>query len=145
MATISGPTRLKLRAITAAVAAAVTLALAAHPAPASADVVSATTDGVDATLNLDSADDVVTVSVQNGLLVHDPVGAGLKSSADWDTATPGDQTVAANGGNLITINGGAGNDTLTVNAPGDAIGAAVLNGDGGDDVLTGSGGGDSLN
>src|SRR6476620_3029847 len=125
------------RAIAAAFAGALVLALGASAAPATAGVISATTDGTSAQLNLDGADDVVTVSVENGLLVHDPIGDGLKSNADWDTATPGDQTVAATPASVITINGGDGNDTLTVNAPVDAIGLAVLNGDGGDDVLTG--------
>ena len=117
--------------IAAAFAAAVALALAANAAPANAGVISATTDGVSAQLNLDGANDVVSVSVENGLLVHDPVGDGLKSSADWDSATPGEQTVAATGHAVITINGGDGDDTLSVSAPVDAIGVALLNGDGG--------------
>jgi hypothetical protein len=106
------------------------LALAANAAPANAGVISATTDGVSAQLTLDGADDVVSVSVENGLLVHDPVGDGLKSSADWGSATAGEQTVAATGRAVITINGGDGNDTLSVSAPVDAIGVALLNGDG---------------
>ncbi len=130
--------------LAAAFAATVALALAADAAPANAGVISATTDGVSAQLNLDGADDVVSVSVENGLLVHDPVGDGLKSSADWDSATPGGQTVAATGHGVITINGGDGNDTLSVSAPVDAIGGALLNGDGGDDVLTGPDSGDTL-
>jgi hypothetical protein len=130
--------------IAAAFAAAVALALAANAAPANAGVISATTDGASAQLNLDGADDVVSVSVKNGVLVHDPVGDGLKSSADWDSATPGEQTVAATGHAVITINGGDGNDTLSVSAPVDAIGVALLNGDGGDDVLTGPDTGDTL-
>jgi hypothetical protein len=120
------------------------LALAANAAPANAGVISATTDGVSAQLTLDGADDVVSVSVEKGLLVHDPVGDGLKSSADWDSATAGEQTVAATGRTVITINGGDGNDTLSVSAPVDAIGVALLNGDGGDDVLTGPDTGDTL-
>ena len=130
--------------IAAAFAAAVGLALAANAAPANAGVISATTDGVSAQLNLDGANDVVSVSVENGLLVHDPVGDGLKSSADWDSATPGEQIVAATGHAVITINGGDGNDTLSASAPVDAIGVALLNGDGGDDVLTGPDTGDTL-
>src|SRR3954471_13577630 len=143
MATNSGG--LKPRAITAAFAVAVTLALAANAAPANAEVLSATTDGVSAQLNLDGADDVVSVSVENGLFVHDPIGFGLKTSADWDSATPGEQTVAATGHAVIAINGGDGNDTLSVSAPVDAIGFALLNGDGGDDVVTGPDTGDTLN
>src|SRR5436190_20357198 len=135
---------MKPRAITAAFAGAVALALAAHPAPANAGVISATTDGVSAQLNLDSADDVVAVSIENGLFVHDPIGEGLATSADWDSATPGEQTVAAAGHAVITINGGDGNDTLSVSAPVDALATVFLNGDGGDDVLTGADTGDNL-
>ena len=134
----------KPRAIAAAFAVAVALALAANAAPANAEVISATTDGVSAQLNLDGADDVVTVSVENGLYVHNPIGFGLKTNADWDSATPGEQTVTATSHSVITINGGDGNDTLTVNAPVDSIGVALLSGGGGDDVLTGPDTGDTL-
>ena len=135
---------MKPRAITAAFAGAVALALAASPAPANAGVLSATTDGVSAQLNLDGADDVVTVSIENGLFVHDPIGDGLKTNADWDSATPGEQTVPASPNAVITINGGGGNDTLSVNASVDALATVFLNGDGGDDVLTGADTGDNL-
>src|SRR6478672_6943843 len=144
MASNSGALSWKPRVLAAAFAAAVALALAANAAPANAGVISATTDGVSAKLNLDGADDVVSVSVENGLLVHDPVGDGLESSADWDSTTAGEQTVAATGHAVITINGGDGNDTLSVSAPVDAMGVALLNGDGGDDVLTGPDTGDTL-
>jgi RTX calcium-binding nonapeptide repeat (4 copies) len=134
----------KARAATAALAGALALALGATAAPANAEVVSATTDGASAQLNLDGADDVVTVSVENGLLVHDPIGDGLKTGADWDSATPGEQTVAADGNVVVVVNGGDGNDTLSVDAPVDALATVFLNGDGGDDVLTGADTGDNL-
>jgi Ca2+-binding RTX toxin-like protein len=131
-------------AITATFAAGMAFALSANPAPANAEVVSATTDGVSAQLNLDGADDVVTVSIENGLFVHDPIGFGLKTSADWDSATPGEQTVSATPNAVIVINGGDGNDSLSVSASVDALATVFLNGDGGDDVLTGADTGDNL-
>src|SRR3954451_21235482 len=117
----------KARAITAAFAGALALALAANAAPANAAVVSATTDGVSAQLNLDGADDVVTVSVATGLLVHDPIGDGLKTSADLDSATPGGQTVPPDGNVVVVVNGGDGNYTLSVDAPVDALATVFLN------------------
>jgi Ca2+-binding RTX toxin-like protein len=128
----------------AVLAAVLALALAANAAPAGAEVISATTDEISAQLNLDRADDVVAVSVENGLFVHDPVGLGLKTNADWDSATAGEQTVAAGGAGVIVINGGDGQDTLSVSAGVDAVAGVFLNGDGGDDVLTGADTGDIL-
>jgi Ca2+-binding RTX toxin-like protein len=122
----------------------VALALAGSAAHADAAVLSATTDGVSAQVNLDGADDVFSVSIENGLFVHDPVGDGLKTRADWDSATLGDQTVAATGHGVIAINGGGGNDTLSVSAPVEALAVALLNGNGGNDTLTGPDTGDTL-
>src|SRR5213592_503425 len=62
-----------------AVAAAAGLATAA---PAGAAVTSASLTDATATLNLDDADDNVTVSVSDGLLVHGQKGVGLNSGAD---------------------------------------------------------------
>jgi Ca2+-binding RTX toxin-like protein len=106
--------------------------------PASAAVASATIDGSTATLTLDGADDNVTVSVSGGLLVHGQTTGGLASGSDWDSATPGDQTVPANGTFSVVVNGGDGNDSLTVLAKTTEISGATLNGGNGDDVLTGA-------
>jgi Ca2+-binding RTX toxin-like protein len=106
--------------------------------PASAAVGSASINGTTATLNLDGADDNETVSVSGGLLVHTGTGGGLNSSSDWDSATPGDQTVPANGTFTVVVNGGAGNDSITVLAKNTEIAEAKLFGEGGDDVLTGA-------
>jgi Ca2+-binding RTX toxin-like protein len=116
------------------------LALPAQAAVTSASIVDAT-----ATLNLDGADDNVTVSVSGGLLVHGQVTGGLNSGSDWDSATPGDQTVPADGTITVVVNGGEGNDSLTVLAKTTELDHAVLNGDGGDDILTGADTNDSLN
>jgi Ca2+-binding RTX toxin-like protein len=113
-------------------------------APADAAVSSASIAGGVATLNLDSADDNVTVSVSGGLLVHGQTTGGLNSGSDWDSATAGDQTVPADGLIAVVVNGGGGNDSLAVLAKDTEISTAALNGGTGDDVLTGSDTGDSL-
>ena len=121
--------------------AALTMALAGFGAtavPAGAAVSSASINGTTATLNLDGADDNETVSVSGGLLVHTGTGGGLNSGSDWDSATPGDQTVPANGTFTVVVNGGAGNDSITVLAKNTEIAEAKLFGEGGDDVLTGA-------
>ncbi|HEX6459667.1 MAG TPA: calcium-binding protein [Thermoleophilaceae bacterium] len=116
-----------------------------HALPAHAAVTSATTDGTTATLNLDGADDNVTVSVSGGVLVHGQTTGGLASGADWDSATPGTQTVPADGTFSVVVNGGDGNDTITVLAKPTEVFGVLLNGNGGDDVLTGADTNDLLN
>jgi Ca2+-binding RTX toxin-like protein len=121
--------------------AALTMALAAFGAtavPAGAAVNSASINGTTATVNLDGADNNETVSVSGGLLVHTGTGGGLNSSSDWDSATPGDQTVPANATFTIVVNGGVGNDSITVLAKNTEIAEAKLFGGGGDDALTGA-------
>ena len=112
--------------------------------PAQAAVTSATINGGVATLNLDGADDNVTVSVVGGLLVHGQTTGGLNSGSDWNSAQPGDQTVPADGNSVIVVNAGDGNDTVTVRAKSNEVATVALNGGNGDDVLTGSDTGDSL-
>jgi Ca2+-binding RTX toxin-like protein len=127
--------------------AALATALAAFivtAVPAGAAVSSASIDGATATLNLDGADDNVTVSVSGGLLVHGQTTGGLNSGSDWDSAARGDQTVPADGTFGVVIDGGDGNDSLTVLAKITEIGGVKLLGGGGDDVLTGADTGDSL-
>jgi Ca2+-binding RTX toxin-like protein len=122
----------------------VAVGLAASPAHALAAVGSASIDGQTATLNLDGADDNVTVSVSGGVLVHGQTTGGLNSGADWDSATAGDQTVPADGTFGVDVNGGDGSDAITVLAKTTEIGGVKLAGDGGDDVLTGADSDDSL-
>ena len=100
--------------------------------------------GATATLNLDGADDNVTVSVSGGLLVHGQTTGGLNSGTDWDSATDGDQTVPADGTFTVIVNGGAGNDSITVLAKNTELASSALNGEGGDDVLTGADSNDTL-
>jgi Ca2+-binding RTX toxin-like protein len=131
--------------ILATLATAVAASFGANAAPAGAAVNSASIDGTVATLNLDGADDNVTVSVAGGVLVHGQTTGGLNSGSDWDSATAGDQTVPANGTFRVVVNGGDGNDSLTVLAKSTEIVDTTLNGEGGDDVLTGADSGDVLN
>jgi Ca2+-binding RTX toxin-like protein len=138
-----GPDAKRMR-ILAALGAALAASLAATAVPAQAAVSSASIVGTTATLNLDGADDNVTVSVAGGLLVHGQATGGLNSGSDWDSATAGDQTVPADGTFVVVVNGGDGNDSLAVLAKNTEIVTAALNGGSGDDVLTGSDTGDSL-
>jgi Ca2+-binding RTX toxin-like protein len=131
-------------AILPALAAAIAASFAISAAPANAAVSSASIVGKTATLNLDSADDNVTVSVANGLLVHGQTTGGLNSGSDWNSAMSGDQTVPADGTFTVVVNGGDGNDSVTVLAKTTEIAGATLGGDGGDDVLTGADTNDTL-
>src|SRR3954471_10655428 len=124
--------------ILAALGATIAASFAANAIPAQAAVSSASLVGGTATLNLDGADDNVTVSVSGGLLVHGQTTGGLNSGSDWDSAVNGDQPVPADGTFGVVVNGGDGNDSLAVLAKNSEIVAAALNGGSGDDVLTGS-------
>ena len=135
---------MKRMKILATLATALAAGMAATAVPAQAAVSSASIDGATATLNLDGADDNVTVSVSGGLLVHGQTTGGLNSGSDWDSAADGDQTVPADGTFTVNVNGGDGNDALTVLAKNTEIGAAKVIGDAGDDVITGADTGDSL-
>jgi Ca2+-binding RTX toxin-like protein len=124
--------------------AATGFAVTAIPAEAAVSSASIEADGI-ATLNLDGADDNVTVSVSGGgLLVHGQTTGGLNSGSDWDSVKQGDQTLAADGLPTVIVNGGGGNDSITVLAKTIELTRAQLNGDGGDDVLTGADTDDSL-
>jgi Ca2+-binding RTX toxin-like protein len=86
----------------------------------------------------------VTVSVSGGELVHGQTTGGLNSGSDWDSSADGDQTVPADGTVTVVVNGGDGNDSLTVLAKTTEVAAVKLLGEGGDDVLTGADSDDSL-
>ena len=86
---------MKSKTFLAALGATLAASFAATAVPAEAAVSSASISGTTATLNLDGADDNVTVSVSGGLLVHGQTTGGLNSGSDWDSATAGDQTVPA--------------------------------------------------
>jgi Ca2+-binding RTX toxin-like protein len=128
----------------AALGTALVAGSAVTAVPAGAAVSSASIAGTVATLNLDGADDNVTVSVSGGVLVHGQTTGGLASGADWDSGTDGVQTVPADGTFTVVVNGGDGNDSITVLAKSTEIASASLNGGAGDDVLTGADTGDTL-
>jgi Ca2+-binding RTX toxin-like protein len=133
------------KTILATLVAALAAAFAATAVPADAAVSSASINDTTATLNLDGANDNVTVSVSGGLLVHGQTTGGLASGADWNSAANGDQTVLAGDTFAVVVNGGDGADALTVLATATDIDGAVLNGGGGDDLLTGADSPDTLN
>ena len=128
----------------AALAVALVAGFAVTAVPAQAAAISASINDLTATLNLDGANDNVTVSVSQGLLVHGQVTGGLNSGADWDSGTPGDQTVPADGTRTVIVNGGDGNDSITVLAKASELASSGLNGDGGDDVINGPDSNDTL-
>ena len=136
---------MKLKTILAALATALAASFAATAVPADAAVSSASFDGATATLNLDGANDNVTVSVSGGLLVHGQTTGGLNSGSDWDSATDGDQTVAAHGTVTVIVNGGGGDDSITVLAKNTELASSGLNGEAGDDVLNGADSNETLN
>jgi Ca2+-binding RTX toxin-like protein len=129
---------MKSTTILATLATALAATLGATAAPAQAAVTSASIRDLTATLNLDGADDNVTVSVAGGLLVHGQTTGGLNSGKDWDSEQEGDQTVPADGTFTVIVNAGAGNDAITVVAKSTEVASSGLNGDAGDDVLTGA-------
>jgi Ca2+-binding RTX toxin-like protein len=135
---------MKRPTILAALATALAASFAATAVPAQAAVSSASINDLTATLNLDGADDNVTVSVVGGLLVHGQTTGGLASGSDWDSATPNNQTVPADGTRTVIVNGGNGNDSITVVAKNTELASSGLNGDGGDDVVTGPDSNDTL-
>jgi Ca2+-binding RTX toxin-like protein len=128
-----------LAAFGATLAASFATAIPAHAAAGSASI-----DGTIATLNLDGADDNETVSVAGGLLVHTSTGGDLNSVSDWNSSMDGDQTLPADGTFTVVVNGGDGNDSLTMLAKKTEIASATLDGQAGDDVLTGTDTSDSL-
>jgi Ca2+-binding RTX toxin-like protein len=136
---------MKRTTMLAALGTALAASFAATAVPAGAAVSSASVVDLTATLNLDGADDNVTVSVADGLIVHGQTTGGLNSGRDWSSDTDGDQTVPADGTFTVIVNGGDGNDSITVLAKTTELASSTLNGDGGDDVLTGADSNEMLN
>src|SRR5918995_2417611 len=135
---------MKPTTILATLVTAMAATLGATAIPAQAAVSSASNVDLTATLNLDGADDNITVSVAGGLLAHGQTTGGLNSGKDWDSEEEGDKTVPADGTFTVIVNGGAGNDAITVVAKNTELASSGLNGDGGDDVLTGADGNETL-
>src|SRR5215211_8209510 len=135
---------MKRPTIPAVLVTALAASFAATAVPAQAAVSSASINDLTATLNLDGANDNVTVSVSGGVLVHAQTTGGLASGSDWDSAEEGDQTVPADGTRTVIVNGGDGNDSITVLAKDTELASSGLNGDGGDDVVSGPDSNDTL-
>src|SRR5215211_2779217 len=135
---------MKRPTIPAVLVTALAASFAATAVPAQAAVSSASINDLTATLNLDGANDNVSVSVSGGLLVHGQTTGGLASGSDWDSAKDGDQTVPADGTRTVIVNGGDGNDSITVLAKNTELASSGLNGDGGDDVVSGPDSNDTL-
>jgi Ca2+-binding RTX toxin-like protein len=141
---MEGPDVKTRTTLVAAVATALAAGFGANAIPANAAVSSSVIDGKTVVLKLDNADDNVTVSVAGGLLVHNQTTGGLASGSDWDSTKDGNQTVPADGSFTVEVDGGDGNDAISVAAKKTEIVGATLNGDGGDDVLTGADSADLL-
>ena len=135
---------MKRTRILAALGAALAASFAATAVPAEAAVGSASVVDLTATLNLDGADDNVTVSVAGGLLVHGQTTGGLNSGRDWDSDDGRRPDRAADGTFTVIVNGGDGNDSITVVAKSTELASSGLNGDGGDDLVSGPDSNDTL-
>jgi FG-GAP-like repeat/RTX calcium-binding nonapeptide repeat (4 copies) len=71
----------------------------------------------------DAASDTLEFSEENGLLKHNRFtagDAGFASDFDFESFTPGDQTMAADSSTVITIQLGTGSDTVILGADGQA-------------------------
>ena len=118
----------------AALAAVVAAAALAIPSAASA-AVTGTVSGNSATLVGDAANDNIVIGVTDTFLNHNLTG--FNSPTDFDSATPGDQTLTTAG--TLTIDGGAGDDTIIGGQNNDHI----IGGDG-NDRITGFKGADNV-
>lgn len=74
-----------------------------------------------------------------GVLTHNRSDAGFNSFVDMDTATAGDQIVMVASLTSLTVNAGAGDDTVVLTGlTGVAAGTTItVNGEDGNDILTG--------
>lgn len=82
-----------------------------------------------------------------GVLTHNRTDPGFNSVADMDTTVAGDQVIMVAALTSLTINAGAGDDTVVLTAlSGVPAGAAIIvNGEDGNDVLTGGLADETLN
>jgi hypothetical protein len=107
--------------------------------------------GTVATFTGDAASDNLTFDVTGGgLLRHNRFTAGdpgFASDLDFDSATPGVQTLAAGAGTIVNVNAGDGDDTVVVGTP--AVPAATIDarfnidGEGGTDTVIWDNSGDA--
>jgi len=94
-------------------------------------------NGLVATLTGDASDEVLAISPNGALLMHNRFSAGdpgFVSDLDFDSTTPGEQTLATGAASTVIINLGAGNDTLTA---GNGLSPLRVSGGPGNDILLG--------
>ncbi|PYK29096.1 MAG: hypothetical protein DME57_11410, partial [Verrucomicrobia bacterium] len=93
---------------------AILIAVASLPVAAYARF-SATVAGTTATFTGDANSDTIVITQSGGFLMHNRFSAGdpgFNSNFDFDSATPGDQTLAAATASIVNINAGAGDDVV---------------------------------
>jgi len=138
------------KTLLAAATAAATIAV--FPAAANAATVNVT--GTLITVTGDGTDEAITIADAGGVITVD--GAATTAAADntFDltvNAAGGVDTILVNTPNLriVTLNGDAGNDTITGNADNDVInggdGLDTLNGGAGNDRISGNNDNDTMN
>ncbi|MFN6102989.1 MAG: calcium-binding protein, partial [Planctomycetaceae bacterium] len=91
----------------------------------------------------DANPDFLTLTVgATGLLTHDlPLDGNLVSAVDLDSATAGEQSLAASAVGALTADAGEGNDWIDTTA---FSGAVLIDGGGGDDTILSGDGNDTL-
>lgn len=134
----------KLRAAAVALAA---LLAAAHAAEAQYTAAANPATGVATFTGSAGNDTPLTFVNAAGVLTHNRTDAGFNSFVDMDTATPGDQILLVASLTSLTVNAGAGDDTVVLTGlTGVPAGATItVNGDDGNDVLTGGPAGEVFN
>src|SRR4051812_14301632 len=110
--------------------------------PAAADAaVTSQVQGSVLTVTGDAADDNITIGVNNAGKLTNNFGFG--DVTDFDAATAGVQSLDSNNTVAVTVNAGAGNDTI--NLSGGDLADSVINADAGDDIVVGSDNLDQIN
>jgi len=93
----------------------VTALLCVFAAPALATY-TATSGASGVVMTGDGANDDLTITINSDVLQHNRFGVdpGFASAQDFDTTQAGTQTLPSTFATLLTVNGGAGNDSITL-------------------------------
>lgn len=134
------PTQTRARQL-AAVTAVMAAGVLGLPSAASAAYTGAV-NGTTVTLTGDDAADALTVGETGANLNHSPL-AGFNSDIDFDSATPGDQTLPADGSITLVVNAGGGDDTVTI-ATANLAAGSTYDGQAGNDLITGNNAAENL-
>jgi Ca2+-binding RTX toxin-like protein len=133
-------------------AATVAATIAAFPAAAGAATVTVTAPNL--TVAGDATDETITIADAGGFITVDGVATTAPADNTFDltvNAGAGADTIVVNTANLrgVTLNGDAGNDTITGNADNDIINGGndldTLNGGAGNDRISGNDANDTMN